>query len=98
MRRLWLILSLSHLPLYNQKIHTAIYVAGINKVCPFNEISSEDFKKVMDINLTGAINFFKSAFRGLKNAKGSNCIVISSIMVTHPYPHRVPYAISKSAL
>ena len=81
-----------------KKIHTAIYVAGINKVCPFTEFSPEEFKKVMDINLNSAINFFRSAFRGLKNARGSNCIVISSIMVTHPYPNRVPYAISKSAL
>ena len=81
-----------------KKIHSAIYVAGVNKICPFEKFSSKDFKEVMDINLTGAINFFKSAFNGLKNAKGSNCIVISSIMVTHPYPHRVPYAISKSAL
>ena len=52
-----------------KKIHTAIYVAGINKVCPFTEFSPEEFKKVMDINLNSAINFFRSAFRGSQKCK-----------------------------
>jgi NAD(P)-dependent dehydrogenase (short-subunit alcohol dehydrogenase family) len=79
-------------------IDTAIYVAGINKVAPFNKIKKEDFENVINVNLMGAINFYKNAFKSLKNSKNSSCIVISSIMVTHPYPNRAPYAISKAAL
>ena len=79
-------------------IDTAIYVAGINKVASFNQLNESDFNKIMNINLIGAINFFRKAFKSLKKSKEPSCIVISSIMVTHPYPDRVPYAISKAAL
>ena len=37
------------------KIHTAIYVAGINKVCPFNKFSTEDFNKVIEIGTDPSI-------------------------------------------
>ena len=81
-----------------KKIDAAIYVAGINKVCSFNKLKKEDFENVMNVNLIGAINFYKKAFKSLKKSKNSCCIVISSIMTVHPYPDRVPYAISKAAL
>jgi NAD(P)-dependent dehydrogenase (short-subunit alcohol dehydrogenase family) len=55
------------------------------------------FENVMNVNLIGVINFYKEALKPLKKSKNSCCIVISSIM-THPYPDRVPYAISKAAI
>jgi 3-oxoacyl-[acyl-carrier protein] reductase len=79
-------------------IDAAIYVAGINKVASFDKIKKKDFENVINVNLMGAVNFFKNAFKSLKNSKNSSCIVISSIMSTHPYPNRAPYAISKAAL
>jgi NAD(P)-dependent dehydrogenase (short-subunit alcohol dehydrogenase family) len=79
-------------------IDTAIYVAGINKVASFDKITRKDFENVINVNLMGAVNFFKNAFTSLKNSKNPTCIVISSIMATHPYPNRAPYAISKAAL
>ena len=81
-----------------KKIDAAIYVAGINKVVSFNKMTKEDFLDVMNVNLFGAIKFFQKAFKSLKKSKNGCCIVISSIMVSHPYPNRVPYAISKSSL
>lgn len=79
-------------------IDTAIYVAGINKVASFDKIKKKEFENVINVNLMGAINFFKNAFKSLKSSKNSSCIVISSIMATHPYPNRAPYAISKAGL
>jgi 3-hydroxybutyrate dehydrogenase len=88
-------LAFSNLP---KKIHTAIYIAGINKILPFENFTNKDFYNVINVNLISAVNFFKSAFPSLKRAKSSSCIVISSIMVSHPYPGRAPYAVSKSGL
>ena len=51
------------------EIDAAIYVAGINKVCAFNKLKKEDFENVMNVNLIGAINFYKKAFKSLKKAK-----------------------------
>jgi NAD(P)-dependent dehydrogenase (short-subunit alcohol dehydrogenase family) len=51
-----------------KKIDAAIYVAGINKVCSFNKLKKEDFENVMNVNLIGAINFYKKAFKSLKKS------------------------------
>jgi 2-deoxy-D-gluconate 3-dehydrogenase len=87
--------SFNNLP---KKIDAAIYVAGINKVISFNRMTKKDFLDVMNVNLFGAINFYQKAFKSLKKSKNGCCILISSIMVSHPYPNRVPYAVSKSSL
>ncbi len=80
-----------------KKIDVAIYLAGINRIAKSEELSEQDWDQVHDTNLKGAFFFAKAAFPGLKAAKGS-FIVISSIMVTHPYPGRLAYATAKAGL
>ncbi|PIS11726.1 MAG: hypothetical protein COT73_02410, partial [Bdellovibrio sp. CG10_big_fil_rev_8_21_14_0_10_47_8] len=80
------------------KIDAAIYLAGINAVSEAENITDEIWDKVFDVNLKGALYFAQAAFPALKAAKPSCFISISSIMVTHPYPNRIPYAASKAGL
>ena len=80
------------------KIHLAIYVAGINVIKDTASLSEEDWDRVMDVNLKGAFLFAKNAFEPMKAAGESCFVVISSIMVTHPYPKRLVYVVSKAGL
>lgn len=80
------------------KIDAAIYVAGVNKVSPIEELSEEDWDLVQDTNLKGAFLFAKAASAGLRQANGATFVTISSIMVTHPYPNRVAYSAAKAGL
>lgn len=84
-----------HLP---KKIDTAIYLAGINRVKKFEEVTEDDWDTVLNVNLKGAFLFAKAALPAMKAAKNASFIVISSIMVTHPYPGRFVYAVSKGGL
>lgn len=80
------------------KIDAAIYLAGINKVGKMESLSEADWDSVVDVNLKGAFLFFKAAFPALKASGRSCAIAISSIMATHPYPGRAPYATAKAGL
>lgn len=80
------------------KIHAAIYVAGINEVCAFEDLSEESWDRVFNVNLKGAFLFAQAALPAMKAAQSACFISISSIMVTHPYPNRLPYAASKAGL
>lgn len=87
--------SYSNLP---KRIDAAIYLAGINHISNAENLSEEDWDKVIDINLKGAFLFFKAAFPGMKAAGRSTAIAISSIMASHPYPGRLAYSASKAGL
>lgn len=80
------------------KIDAAIYVAGINRVTKAEELTEDTWDEVFNINLRGAFLFASKAFPAMKAAGKSCFVTISSIMVTHPYPGRLPYAASKAGL
>lgn len=80
------------------KIDLAIYVAGINVIKETESLSEKDWDSVIDVNLKGAFFLAKNAFKPMKAAGESSFIVISSIMVTHPYPKRLVYSVSKAGL
>lgn len=80
------------------KIDVAIYLAGINRVGKAEELADGVWDEVFNINLKGAFLFARAAFPSMKAAGRSSFIAISSIMATHPYPHRLPYAASKAGL
>lgn len=81
-----------------KRIDVAIYLAGINKVAKAEELGEADWDSVMNVNLRGAFLFAKAAFPALKMAGQSCLVAISSIMATHPYPGRLPYATAKAGL
>lgn len=80
------------------KIDAAIYLAGVNHVASAENLTEEQWDNVINVNLKGAFLFFQAALSGLKAAEKSTLICMSSIMVTNPYPERLPYSASKAAL
>ena len=78
-------------------IHLAVYLAGITHAHKTEEMPLADWQRVLAVNLTGAFLLAKHAFAGLKKGRGT-FVTISSINATHPYPQRVAYAATKSAL
>lgn len=64
-----------------------ILVSGAagNFVAPFNGISYNGFRAVIDIDLVGAYNVLRQAFPHLKKP-GASVITISAPQALHPYP------------
>jgi NAD(P)-dependent dehydrogenase (short-subunit alcohol dehydrogenase family) len=64
-----------------------ILVSGAagNFVAPFNGISYNGFRAVIDIDLVGLYNVMKQGFPHLR-APGASCISISAPQAVHPYP------------
>jgi 3-oxoacyl-[acyl-carrier protein] reductase len=87
--------SYSKLP---KKIDVAVYLAGVNRVVKAEELTEQVWDEVINVNLRGAFLFAKAAFPALKGAGRSCLVTVSSIMVTHPYPERLPYATAKAGL
>ena len=81
-----------------KRIDFAIYLAGINRIAPAERMAEADFDDVLAVNLKGAFLFFQAAHAGLVASGQGSAVAISSIMATHPYPGRLPYAVSKAGL
>ena len=68
--------------------------AGINKTDNFKYFSIEAFQEVMDINLTGTLNFIDAALPYLSNKKAT-FVATSSTSNIFPNPNNLGYYISK---
>jgi len=64
---------------------------------PADQLPSEDWQRVMDVNLTGTFEVTRRAIPLLKASKGT-IIVMSSAAGRLGYPNRLPYAVSKWGL
>jgi NAD(P)-dependent dehydrogenase (short-subunit alcohol dehydrogenase family) len=64
-----------------------IIVSGAagNFVAPFNGISYNGFRAVIDIDLVGTFNVMRQGFQHLRRP-GASCISISAPQSLHPYP------------
>ncbi len=72
--------------------------AGINIRSPLNQTRLEDFRAVIDANLTGTFLATQAAYSRLKKAEFGRVINLASIFSTVSYPHRVNYASSKGGV
>lgn len=73
--------------------------AGIEKNAAFLDVSEQDMQAILEVNLTGP--FFLTQFftRKLKEArKGGRVVNISSVHEELPFPHFVPYCMTKGGL
>jgi NAD(P)-dependent dehydrogenase (short-subunit alcohol dehydrogenase family) len=64
---------------------------------PFTELSSEEFKKVMEVNTSGAFHCIKAVFPYMKD-KGGKIINIASASVLEGAPGMCHYVASKGAI
>jgi NAD(P)-dependent dehydrogenase (short-subunit alcohol dehydrogenase family) len=67
---------------------------------PFEDVSVDEFKDVVDINLTGAFLCAREAFRTMKDQRprGGRIINNGSISAQVPRPHAVAYTAAKHAI
>ena len=75
--------------------------AGINVPgVPLDELSFEQWKSVVDVNLTGAFLCTQHAFRMMKaqRPRGGRIINNGSISAYSPRPHSAPYTATKHAI
>ncbi len=72
--------------------------AGINIRSPLDQTRLEDFRAVIDANLTGTFLVTRAAYSRLKKPEFGRVINLASIFSTVSYPHRVNYASSKGGV
>jgi NAD(P)-dependent dehydrogenase (short-subunit alcohol dehydrogenase family) len=72
--------------------------AGIATRAPTEELTLADWRRVIDVNLTGAFLCSREALRVMQRQHGGRIINIGSISARVPRPHSAPYTSSKFAL
>ncbi|NVJ85188.1 MAG: glucose 1-dehydrogenase [Algoriphagus sp.] len=80
------------------KIDTLINSAGINIRGAIDELSEEDFKKVMDINVNGTWLASKAVIPNMKSNKRGAIINLASTLGLVGLANRTPYTASKGAV
>jgi NAD(P)-dependent dehydrogenase (short-subunit alcohol dehydrogenase family) len=74
--------------------------AGIGVTAPIQELSVEDWRRVVDTNLTGAFLCARAAFRTMaaQDPRGGRIVNNGSISAHVPRPHSVAYTATKHAV
>jgi NAD(P)-dependent dehydrogenase (short-subunit alcohol dehydrogenase family) len=70
--------------------------AGLMQFKPLEELTGEDWLRILNVDLLGAFYFTKQAF--LHMAPGGNIVNVSSIHAVETSPLVAPYAAAKAAL
>ncbi|MFW6299760.1 MAG: SDR family NAD(P)-dependent oxidoreductase [Oceanicaulis sp.] len=72
--------------------------AGGEFVAPFDDISENGWKTIVDINLHGTFHCTQAAGEYMREGDGGCIINMSSVNGQHPAPHESHYGASKAAL
>lgn len=73
--------------------------AGIEKNASFVDVPEQDYRAVIDVNLTGPFFSSQAFARHCRDARhGGTIINISSVHEELPFPHFTPYCISKGGM
>jgi NAD(P)-dependent dehydrogenase (short-subunit alcohol dehydrogenase family) len=77
------------------RLDTWVHAAATSVFATFDRISPEEFKRVIDVNLTGQAYGAMAALPHLKAAKGGALIHITSMEARRSLPYQSPYSASK---
>lgn len=80
------------------KIDILINNAGINQVNSFHNVKTDEFKKILNVNLFAPYYFSQAVIKNMKKKKWGRIINISSIFGKVTKEKRSSYSISKNAL
>lgn len=80
------------------QIDILINSAGINIRGPIDEVTPEDFNKVMDVNVNGTWLCCRAVVPYMKKNNGGKIINLASTLGLVGVPNRTPYASSKGAV
>jgi 3-oxoacyl-[acyl-carrier protein] reductase len=72
--------------------------AGVGLFRPVAEMTSDEWRLVMDTNVTGVFNCSRAAVPHLRRRRGGWIINISSLAGTNPFANGAAYCASKAAL
>ena len=80
------------------KIDILVNSAGINIRGPIDEVTPEDFNKVMDVNVNGTWLCCRAVVPHMKERSSGKIINLASTLGLVGVPNRTPYASSKGAV
>lgn len=80
------------------RLDTVVVNAGICLIAPWDRITAEDFRTVLDINVTGAWNTVTVAAPHVVRSGGGAIVLISSVAGLKVQPFMVHYTASKFAV
>jgi NAD(P)-dependent dehydrogenase (short-subunit alcohol dehydrogenase family) len=80
------------------KIGVLVNCAGIARFAPFLEIEPEEWMRMFDVNVMGAVRFMRAVLPGMIAEKGGLIINVGSRMAVDPHATTTAYAASKAAL
>ena len=72
--------------------------AGVGMGAPVADLSSEEWHRILDTNLTGAFNCAHAAIPHLRARGGGWIVNVSSLASTNPFPGGAAYCASKAGL
>jgi 3-oxoacyl-[acyl-carrier protein] reductase len=78
------------------RLDLLILCAGYNHVTPFQEITPDEWDKVLDINLNGVFYFVQAALPLM--SEGASIITVASVAAHTGAPHHMHYAAAKAGL
>lgn len=83
----------------NASLDGFIHLAGGSLFSsPIEKIPADDFRKVLDLNLTSAFLMGKEAYRWMQQTNGGNIIFFGSTSGISPSSHKTPYAVAKAGV
>jgi NAD(P)-dependent dehydrogenase (short-subunit alcohol dehydrogenase family) len=80
-----------------QGIDGVIYCAGVDLLTTVAETRDEDWERILDVNLTGAMRVCRAALRDFA-PEGGTIVLVSSAAGLRPLPDRTAYCASKAGL
>ncbi len=78
------------------RLDAIVNVAGAMIYKPLRDLTGEDWRRCLDINLMGAVHFTREAFRHMTN--GGAIVNVSSVHAHQTSANVAPYAAAKAAL
>jgi 3-hydroxybutyrate dehydrogenase len=79
----------------NDSIDIVVANAGAASSTPLKRMTEETFREIVDVNLVGVFNTFRTSFEHLNQGPNGRLIAISSIAGLHGYPYMSAYCASK---
>ncbi len=83
---------------WNTPVRSLVNCAGIQLGCASADFTPEDWKKVLDINLSGTFYWCQAAGRHMMAHQGGAMVNLSSVAEFFGWPLRVPYAAAKAGV
>ncbi len=83
----------------NSDIHGLIHFVGGSLMSKkVEDLSAEDFTKVLEVNLHSAFLYSREVYKAMKKNKGGNIILFGSTTGNSPTKKKLPYAVAKAGI